>query len=143
MKRAREIVYSLVEYVLAALFIRGGINVLFFDVEPATLPGYLTYLVGEAAIFIYGAMFLVTGLLLLYAKWFRKKRCHKFALLVMYLTCIYVFVLSVMINGLSTGIILTVVVGIASAALWVRWKFKTEYIDINAFKKEIRQLTKE
>lgn len=143
MKKTLEIFYSLVEYVLAAMFIRGGIRILFLGVEPIQLPGLLTYLVGEFAIFAYGCMFLFTGLLLLYGKWFKKKRCHKTALLTMYLTCIYVLVLAILINGLSSGLLVTVAVGVASAALWMRWKFKTEYIDGKEFKKEIEQLTKE
>lgn len=138
--KKREIFYSIVEYVLAALWIRGGINILFFDVEPVALPGVFTYLVGDVAIYVYGCMFLLTGLSLLYAKWWKKKTLHKFTLMFMYLTCLYVFALSVAIFGIATSQILTVVAGISSAALWVRWKFKTEYINPDEFDKTLEEL---
>jgi hypothetical protein len=140
MKRAREILYSVLEYALAAMFIRGGIRILFFDVEPVALPGILAYLVGEAAIFVYGAMFLLTGLLLIFAKLAKKKTLHKTILMVMYLTCIYVFALSVAINGIVIGQLLTVVIGVVAAALWIRWKFKTEYISPTEFDKTLEEL---
>lgn len=140
MRKAREIFYNVLEYVLAFMFIRGGINVLFGTTEPLQLPGLLTYLVGEAAIFVYGASFLATGLLLLYGKWFKKKRVHKTALLIMYLTCIYVLVLAIMLNGLSYGLLVTVAVGVVSAALWMRWKFKTEYLSSKQFSDAVESL---
>lgn len=140
MKRVREILYSVLEYVLAAMFIRGGVRILFFGTEPVALPGILSYLVGEAAIFVYGAMFLTTGVALLYAKWFKKKRLHKFILMFMYLTCIYVLVLAILINGLGWNLLLTVGVGVTAAALWIRWKFKTEYISPDEFDKTLEEL---
>lgn len=138
--KKREIFYSVLEYILAALWIRGGVNILFFGVEPVTLPGFLTYLVGAEAIVVYGCLFLLTGLSLLYAKWWKKKTLHKYVLMVMYLTCIYVLVLAVLINGLSSGLLLTIFAGVTSAALWIRWKFKTEYIDPGEFDKELEEL---
>lgn len=143
MRKAREIFYNVLEYVLAFMFIRGGANILFFGVEPIVLPGILAYLVGEFAILGYGIMFLLTGLALLYAKWFKKKGLHKFVLLFMYLTCIYVLVLAIMINGLGWNLLITVAVGVTAAALWIRWKFKTEYISSAQFEKEIEELIKE
>lgn len=122
-------IYSILEYVLAAMFIRGGLRILFFGVEPIQLPGILTYLVGEAAIFAYGAIFLFVGLLLIASKLLKHEGLHQFSLLSMYLICIYVLVLAIMINGLGWGLLLTVAVGITAAALWVRCKLKADYLD--------------
>lgn len=141
--RKLDILYSVLEYVLAFMFIRGGFNILTNEIEPLTLPGLLTYLVGDAAIFVYGAAFLLTGLLLLYGKWMKQRRIHKFSLLVMYLTCIYVLVLAILLNGMDPGLLITVAVGLTAAALWVRFKFVTEYLDHDQFKQEVSDIRDE
>lgn len=127
------------EYVLAALFIRGGINVI-LNAEPLVLPGIFTYLVGPVAILVYGALFLLTGLLMLYAKIGKRKRLHKHVLMTMYLTCIYVFILAVLLNGFTTGLLMTIAVGFVSAYLWLRWKIRTEYLDPAYFHKMTAEL---
>lgn len=138
--KKREIFYSIVEYLLAALWIRGGINILFFDVEPVALPGIFTYLVGAEAIIVYGALFVLTGLAMVYAKLAKKKTLHKYVLMTMYLTCLYVLIIAIAVNGLHWGLWLTILAGIVSAALWVRWKFKTEYINPDEFDKTLEEL---
>lgn len=140
MRKYVDILCSVLEYVLAFMFIRGGLNILFGEVEPITLPGILTYLVGDAAIFVYGALFLTTGLLLLYGKWLKRRRVHRASLMIMYLTCIYVLVLAIMINGLAPGLLVTVAVGVVAAALWMRWKFKTEYLDHEQFQASVSEM---
>lgn len=121
-------VYSILEYVLAALFIRGGVMIFLFF-EPPEAPSILTLLVGEAAIYGYGIFFAMTGLALLYAKLCKNKKVHKWALFAMFIICCYVFGLSVAIAGLSMDLATTVIVGIASAVLYLRWKMRTEYVD--------------
>lgn len=123
-----KIIYSLLEYVLAFMFIRGGLRILFFGTEPIQLPGILTYLVGEFAIFAYGAIFLFVGILLIASKLLKHEGLHQFSLLLMYLICIYVLVLAIMINGLGWGLLITVAVGITAAALWVRCKLQSDYL---------------
>lgn len=111
------------EYVLALLFIVGGINVLLFS-NPIILPPdvFYQFLVGQLAIYVYGALFTITGLALLIAKWLGKDRVHTDVIMIMYLICVYVFTLSLVIYGLTGDLISTVLTGIVAAVLWLRRK---------------------
>lgn len=121
----RELFYSIVEYLLAILFIQGGIKALFFS-EPVLVPGLLAYLVGGTAIHAYGFLFLLMGVLLLIAKWFKRRILRRNVLMAMYLTCIYVLVLAITVNGWYPRLLLTIAAGVTSAGLWMRCKLKTE-----------------
>lgn len=124
----RERFYGLLEYVLAFLFIRGGLSIFLFAVAPLQVPAVLTLLTGDFAINVYGLFFALTGVALLLAKWFKRAKVRKWTLFTMFIICCYVFGLSVAIDGLSTDQWLTVVVGIVSGALYLRWKMLTEYV---------------
>lgn len=138
-----DIGFHVVEYILAALFIRGGALIFFLAVAPLEVPAILTYLVGEVAIKVYGLAFFATGVLLLIAKWFKQKALHKWILFTMWLTCVYVFALSSALTGFNWDQWLTVVCALASSAAWLRWKLKTEYIDPKEFNEELATLAKE
>lgn len=135
----KDKLYSAVEYVLAALFIYGGFNSLFSDPLETFSPVY-DLLAGQEAIYVYAIIFLATGFSLLIAKLFKYKKVHRVSLAVMYLTCLYVLILSYLIGVLSAGSLLTVFAGVAAAACWVRWKLKTEYIDPDHFSAELEDL---
>jgi len=137
-----DIFCSILEYILAFMFIRGGISVI-LTAEAQVLPGVFAFLVGEVAIVLYGLLFLSTGLLLLYGKWLKQRRIHRFALFFMFLTCIYVLVLAIVINGLGSGLLLTLAVGLTAGGLWVHWKFKTEYIDTQKLQESVSELRAE
>lgn len=123
---------SALEYLLAFMFIQGGIKVFLFS-EPLVLPGIFMYLVGQYAIYLYGLIFFLSGAALAFAKFKNRKKWHKYSLMAMYLECIYVIILSTALNGLTLGLSSTFVVAIASGYLWLQWKFKTEYIDPKDF----------
>lgn len=133
-----DMLCTVLEYALAFMFIRGGLLILISG-ESLVLPGILTYLVGAEAIVVYGAMFLITGILLVYAKLAKAKRLHKFILLFMFLTCVYVIALSIVINGLAPRLLISLTVALVSGAMWLRWKFRTEYIDTHTFKEETKK----
>lgn len=132
-KAMKDRIFSIVEYLLSALWIYGGFNTLFADPLNTPSPIY-DLLAGQEAIYFYGAFFLLNGLALLFAKVFKRKKIHLIALAGMYLTCIYVLILAYLIGVLSTGSLLTVVSGVAAAVCWMRWKFKTEYLNPEDFR---------
>ena len=132
--RMRLRIEGAVEYFLAFLFMWGGFNAL--GAEVPSLTGPLALLVGQYVIYFYAAFFFFTGALLLYAKLRKKKYAHKSALVLMYLTCVYVTILSIAIDGITFGLLPNILVGVAAAYLWIRWKFRTEYFDPN----EIRRI---
>lgn len=136
MRKYKELFYSLLEYILAGMFIQGGVKVFFFS-EPLVLPGIFHYLVGSFAIDLYGITFFLIGCSLLAGKWLKKKSLHKFSLLTMYLVCVYVLVLAIMLHGLGWNLLTTVLVGVTAAGLWMRWKFKTEYISTENFRSAV------
>ncbi len=117
----RYVIHTL-EFVLAAMFIHGGIRVFFIDDVPNVL-GLLHYLANQEAIYVYGVLWTATGLSLVLGKVFKWRRIHGLSLMVMYLTCLYVLILSALINGFTLGMITTVTVGIISAVLYLRWKY--------------------
>lgn len=122
-----------IEYFLALLFMWGGINAL--SAEIPALSGVTAFLVGKYFIYFYAAFFFFTGALLLYAKLRKRRNAHKTALVIMYLTCVYVTVLSIAISGITFGLIPNLAVGIVSAYLWLRWKFRTEYFDPKTYRR--------
>lgn len=140
MSKWRCRIESGLEYILALMFIQGGIRTLLFA-DPVVLPGIFSYLVGSAAVYVYGALFLTSGLLLLYAKIRKHKKLHKHLLMAMFLTCVYVLILALAINGFVPRLILTVSVGAVAAYSWLRWTIRTEYINPKDFASDIDKLT--
>ena len=125
-------VFSTIEVLLALQWIYGGFKVFFGSTVIVATNPFVGMLVGQWAIYFYGIFFFATGLTLLLAKFYKKKRVHKFTLAVMYLTCVYVLILAVVVLGLYWGLLTTVIAGILSALCWLHWKFKTEYINPHA-----------
>lgn len=125
----KNIIFHVIEYALAFLFIRGGISVFFLATPPLDVPSALTLLVGALAIDIYGVLFFLTGVALVISKWLKRRKVHKASLFIMWLTCVYVLVLSIALSGLSWDLWLTVVCALASAVAWLRWKINTDYLD--------------
>lgn len=131
--------FSLLEVLLGIQWIYGGINTFFANPISTPSPLY-SFLVGEGAIVFYAIFFLATGLALLAAKFFKKKRLKSVSLVTMYLTCLYVFLLSILVLGPSWSLVQTVVVGVIAAACWLRWKFKTQYLNPKDFHKSTAEL---
>lgn len=122
MKKAIKFVIHTLEFVLAAMFIQGGIRAFMIDDLPKVL-GPLHYLANQEAIYVYGVMWFSTGASLVVAKVRRLRKLHGFSLMVMYLTCLYVLILGALINGFHLGMLTTVAIGIISAVLYLRWKY--------------------
>jgi len=135
----KEKLFSALEYALAALWIYGGINSFFANPLSGPSPIY-ELLAGQEAIYFYALLFFVNGALLVYAKVFKKKKLHLVSLAGMYLTCIYVLILSYLLGVLSLGSLLTVAAGVAAAVCWMRWKFRTEYLNPEQFRESLNDL---
>lgn len=135
----KDKLYSAIEYALAALWIYGGINSFFAN--PLTGPSAIfKLLAGQEAIYAYAILFFLTGAALLAAKLLGLKKWHRISLATMYLTCLYVLILSYLLGVLSAGSLITVLAGVAAAVCWVRWKLKTEYVDPDYFSAELEEL---
>lgn len=114
---------NVLEVGLAVLFIYGGFNVI--QGEPVVAENaFLGYLTGEVAILVYALLFFAQGASLAVAKVWRLHKLHGAALMSMYLVCLYVLILSSIINGFTTGLITTLIAGTVSAVLYLRWKVR-------------------
>lgn len=139
MRRFFDKAQSFTEYVIAALFIYGGLSLI--GHPPIEAEGVLWILLGgTGALYVYMVWFLFLGSALLYAKLRQRKKLHKNILLCIYLTTIYTATLAVAFFGFHiTHILDDLVVGLLSALFWIRWKFRTEYIDPVEFQKTIEK----
>lgn len=121
---------SIWEYLIALAFILSAIALIG---EPALKGGLMAAVFGSVFAYgVYFAWFMFLGLGLVYVKIRKHKTLHKNMLLLIYLTTIYTAVLSFYFGGI-TEIIDDIIIGTSCAALWLRWKFKTEYIDPRQF----------
>lgn len=140
MQKFLNVSQSIIEYLVSLLFIYGGLSLI--GMPPLEGEGVLVLIFGgQVALYIYMGLFTLLGAGLIYAKVRKKKRLHKNMLLGMYLTTIYTATLTIALFGFDLLSILDdIIVGVLTAIFWIRWKFRTEYIDPNAFYKEIEDL---
>lgn len=118
---------SVVEYLVALPFLLGAAQLPFTD--PLGTQGFLVFFGGRIALLLYALWFAFIALGLIYAKVRKKPRAHKNFLLAIYLTTIYTSILTWYVAGFL-AIIDDMVIGVLAAVCWLRWKFKTEYVDV-------------
>lgn len=123
MKKAIRYTILTLELALSALFMWGGINVLSSAEEVVTTNVILHFLTNHTMIVFYGAWFFSQGLALLLSKVYDVRRLEATALMTMYLTCLYVLILSMILEGFDTGLITTVLTGVVSAAIYLKIKY--------------------
>lgn len=112
-----------IEIALSLLFMYGGVNALFS--EPIVVTNELLHwLTGQVALYFYAFWFFAQGLSLFLSKVTTFKRLEGWSLMAMYLTCLYVLILSMVLNGFTIGLITTIITGITSGILYLRIKYK-------------------
>lgn len=87
----------------------------------------------------YGAWTFLAGAALLYGKWQKSKKWTGVGLFNIYLNALFACI----INGFAHSWSLdswpiAAVFALITGLLWLRWKFKTEYINPNHFRREVR-----
>lgn len=140
MHRVLNILQSVLEYGLSVVFILGAINLIGAPpISSHTLMGSI--LGGQVALYVYMVWFAFLGLGLLYGKLRKKRKIHKNMLLYMYLTTIFTSGLAIALYGFDwVSLLDDLLIGIVSAALWLRWKFRTEYIDRSDFESDLIEI---
>lgn len=111
------------EFLLAALFIWGGIGVLSQPKVNTDIQA-LEPLLGEAALIGYTIFFIALGLALIYGKLFHLRRIHGYALAGMFLTTIYAIILNAMLYGWQLSAITNIIIALVILALYIRWRYK-------------------
>lgn len=139
MARYYDRIHSWSEWLVALVMIFGGISLFFSD--PVSTGGPITRVLGSlAAGIIYGVIFSFSGLVLMFSKYLKKKKTHKYALMAIYLISIYTFALEVALIGWSWFLLDSVAIFLMTGIAWVRWKHKTEYLDPDEFQKFVREI---
>lgn len=93
---------------------------------------------GKVAIqLVYTVLYAGQSILLAYSKLMKRKNMRKHVLLFIYLTGFFTMVLSALVGGFSLRLVDNVLVSLVAAGCWLYWKFKTEYISIREFEKDI------
>lgn len=92
----------------------------------------------RASLVFFGILFACSGLMLLYGKWRRSRKWTGRGLMFIY--CEFLF--ATIINGIAYNWVPGYWVGNAVAtaivaALWLRWKFKTEYVNPRHFRDDM------
>lgn len=127
------------KYLLAIFMMLAGIATAISPVAPAG--GELGWLYASRhALVLYGITFFGAGFALLWGKIRKSRKWTGRGLLFIYLSFLYAAFLNVLSWGLGTpsawsgNVIAAGIVGV----LYLRWRFQTEYIDPNHFKRDLK-----
>lgn len=129
--RILDRIQAVVEYLVCLVFLNSAAQ-LFYTPSIAG-KGILFMLGTHTALVVYAVWFIFWALALVYAKVKKKKKLHRNALMVLYLTTVYTAILTAAIIGVPDAID-DMVLGVIIAACWLRWKFKTEYLSPDFFR---------
>jgi hypothetical protein len=133
MEKVKNVAQHGAEYLLILLFLAAAYGEV--TTNETVQQGFLGFLFSAEIIsVIYAIWFVLMALALLYSKIAKKDKLHKHALAAMYLTTVYTISLSLALFGFGgAAIIDDSVIGLTAAICWLRWKLKTEYVDIDKY----------
>jgi hypothetical protein len=136
-----EHAFSVLKYAIAGLTIVAGVGAMVAPLTP--MPAPLGFLYGtRVGLVLFGALTVSCGFSLLYGKATRSRQWTGRGLM----ACYMCFVFATLIQGLAFAWdpgtwVANAIFALITGALFLRWKFKTSYIDPNHFRKEIEELT--
>lgn len=138
-RRAGLVLIQVLEWLIAIYMLLGGVSTAFSPTRP--FDGALgAVFASRTSLVIIGVIIFLSGLLLLTGKIFSKKKLHGYGLLAIYLVNVFILFLEIIVFQMEViRWVESVLLAALCAILWLRWKFKTEYIDM----KEIRKLRQE
>lgn len=113
---------------------------MFAPLTPMTGPLGILYST-RAGLVVFGIIVVGSGLTLLLGKLLRKKKLTGRGLMAVYLCFLFATLFQgIAFDWMPDAWVSNAIATIITAALWVWWKFKTEYIDIEKFKKEVADM---
>jgi hypothetical protein len=121
------------KYVLAVFMMYAGVTTAFGPLHP--LSGQLGFLYSTRIwVVIFGIVFFFSGLTLLYGKLKRSRKWTGRGLFAIYTCFLFATVLNALTYHFNPGFWVANLVGtLITGALWLRWKFKTEYFNRRHF----------
>jgi hypothetical protein len=111
-----------------------------FQTDPSTKLGWIYS--SHYSLTVLGIIVFVSGAALIYGKVRKSKKWTGKGLLWIYLCFLFATIMNfVAYAGDPTYWVGNLVAGLITAALWLRWKNKTEYINPNHFTRDIAKIT--
>lgn len=128
------------KYALAVFMMYAGVATCIAPLTPAS--GSLGFLYStRISLVIFGIIFFISGFMLFYGKVTKSRYWTGKGLLAIYLCFVFATVLNFIATTGTAGFWMpNAIAAIITGALWLRWKFKTEYINPHHFREDIRKL---
>lgn len=141
MRRVFNVVLSVFEYLVAAYMIFAGVVTMIIEPDPA-VTNFMKLLYGtRTGVIIVGLIIAASGLILLVGKIRKSKKLHGRGLFYTYLCFFFAAILNyIAYSGDPTVWVSNVIMAAIIAALWLRWRLKTEYLDPTFFRESTKHL---
>lgn len=133
---------SVFKYILGGFMVIAGLQTMF---APITIVGDAlgAFFLNRLLLVLFGLIFASCGVTLLYGKIRRSRRWTGRGLMGIYLCFVFGTIINIATNGfLPATWVGNFVLSLITGALWLRWKFKTEYINPLHFVDEVVELKK-
>lgn len=109
---------------------------------PVDVSGPLTFLyTSRISLLLFGLIFFLSGLALLYGKIRKSRRWTGHGLFAIYMCFTFFAALNYVAIGELTSWIGNLIAAVVVGSLWLRWRFKTQYINPNHFIRDIEELS--
>jgi hypothetical protein len=135
-----EHIISVVKYLLAALVIFAGVSTAWMPLTPVSGPLGFIYST-RVGLLLFGAVVFASGALLMVSKIKHSRRGVGRGLMACYCCFLFATIIQIAAFGLSpanwAG---NAIFALLTGALWLRWKFKTEYIDPGHFRHDVIEM---
>lgn len=126
------------KYVIAVFMMYAGIATIVAPIEP--ISGSLGFIYNTRFFLaLFGSTFFLCGLTLFMGKIRKDKTLVGYGLMSIYCCFLFFGITNCVVYGLYGGIGNLIMAAI-TGALWLRWKFKTAYINPNHFKRQVNRI---
>lgn len=143
MKKWSSRLISGFKWILSIFMMYAGISTAISPIVP--IEGTLDFLYNSRTMLVLiGIAFFVSGAILFYGKWRKKRKATGIGLMAIYLCFVFATILQAIVYaGDPAAWISNFIVSMITGALWLRWKFQTEYVDPKIFDDLRRQIEQE
>lgn len=93
----------------------------------------------RASLVAFGVFFAFAGATLLYGKFRRRRKAHGYGLMLIYLSFLFAGIITLVTFNIVEALP-NLIFAALTGALWLRWKFKTEYIQSGQFTDDIVEI---
>lgn len=132
-----------VKYAIALLVMLAGASAMFAPLTPISGPLGLLYATRWGLV-LFGVVTVASGLALFIGKVIRSKKLTGRGLMACYMCLLFATIIQGLAFMWDPGTwLLNAIFTIITGALWLRWKFKTEYVNPKHFREEVARMRAE